>query len=337
MLRKRIRVAARWALPRLLALIGLALFLFLRIVDPTPVNLAREKVFDAYQRLSPRPLPAETERPVVVAAVDEESMIEYGAWPWSRTVFADLTDKLREMGAKTVVFDVMFSEPRTAAEDAELSEALRRITSAVGVGGLWRVIDGQQSGRSPFLNRVHILARGSTEAHVSKRYFPKLKTIIRNIPVIEEAVEGNGLTNIRPGRDGVIRSVQTVFWSGDRAYPSLSLEAYRLWLGSATSIVLTYSNGRIYGIGFRDQNGNSVSLKTDKFGAVRPYFTHRNQDRYISIKSILRDEIPTERVAGKIVIVGSDAIGIGDDAPSPPLFHRERCRISFASDRRNDP
>ena len=92
----------------LLALVGFALFLCGQIFDPPLVNLAREKIFDTYQRLSPRPLPADIERSVVIVAADEESLVEFGAWPWSRSLLAEITDGLREMGAKVVVYDVLF-------------------------------------------------------------------------------------------------------------------------------------------------------------------------------------------------------------------------------------
>ena len=102
------RFSGKRLLFRLLALVGFALFLCGQIFDPPLVNLAREKIFYTYQRLSPRPLPADIERSVVIVAADEESLVEFGAWPWSRSLLAEITDRLRELGAKVVVYDVFF-------------------------------------------------------------------------------------------------------------------------------------------------------------------------------------------------------------------------------------
>ena len=103
--------------------------------------------------------------------------------------------------------------------------------------------------------------------------------MLRNIPVIEDAVDGNGFLDVMHGHDGVIRTVQTVLWSEGRAYPSLALEPYRLWLGAERSIVRMRSEGMIESIGFRARNGESVQLPTGLHGEVRPYFTERAASR----------------------------------------------------------
>ncbi|AOY88203.1 histidine kinase [Marinobacter salinus] len=60
---------------------------------------------------------------VVVIAIDELSLDRLGRWPWRRNIHAELTSKLRDAGAKTIVFDILFSEP--SADDAELADAMR--------------------------------------------------------------------------------------------------------------------------------------------------------------------------------------------------------------------
>lgn len=57
--------------------------------------------------------------PVTVAAIDDASVQRFGRWPWSRGVFAELIDELYEAGAKSVVFDVVFSEPEYQSKELE--------------------------------------------------------------------------------------------------------------------------------------------------------------------------------------------------------------------------
>lgn len=64
--------------------------------------------------------------PAAIAAIDDKSLAELGAWPWPRQVSAELIDRLTAAGAKTIAFDVMFAEPRSAAGDRALVEATRR-------------------------------------------------------------------------------------------------------------------------------------------------------------------------------------------------------------------
>lgn len=53
-----------------------------------------------------RPPPSE----VVIVALDEKSISQFGRWPWPRTLMADLVRKLEALGPKAVVFDIAFTE-----------------------------------------------------------------------------------------------------------------------------------------------------------------------------------------------------------------------------------
>ena len=80
---------------------------------------------DSAQRILASPLPMDH---VLVIDVDEESMRrlepQYGAWPFSRDVYARATRFLAEHGARAIAFDILFSESR-AGDDA-FAKALDR-------------------------------------------------------------------------------------------------------------------------------------------------------------------------------------------------------------------
>src|SRR3954462_803642 len=63
-------------------------------------------VFDLYQTVKPR---AEAGAPIVVVDIDEASIKALGQWPWPRSDIARLIDRLRELGAASIAFDVVFS------------------------------------------------------------------------------------------------------------------------------------------------------------------------------------------------------------------------------------
>ncbi len=50
---------------------------------------------------------------VRIVGIDDASLQSIGAWPWDRSIFAKLTSSLYEHGAKAVVYDVLFLEPRS--------------------------------------------------------------------------------------------------------------------------------------------------------------------------------------------------------------------------------
>src|SRR4051794_27517648 len=79
-----------------------------RVQDPAPLKIARELLFDTYQRIKPREYqPA----PVRIVDIDEASLGAIGQWPWPRSELARLTDRLVSLGAAAVAFDMVFPEP----------------------------------------------------------------------------------------------------------------------------------------------------------------------------------------------------------------------------------
>ena len=63
--------------------------------------------------------------PVVLVGIDDRSIAELGRWPWSRKYFAEIVRRLHDAGAKVVAFDLLFTEPETAAE-RDVARVLRR-------------------------------------------------------------------------------------------------------------------------------------------------------------------------------------------------------------------
>jgi adenylate cyclase len=54
--------------------------------------------------------------PVVLVVIDDRSIADLGRWPWSRKHFAEIVRRLHAAGAKVIAFDLLFTEPETAAE-----------------------------------------------------------------------------------------------------------------------------------------------------------------------------------------------------------------------------
>jgi adenylate cyclase len=103
---------ARWArqfgIARAVCIALLLGLVPLRIADPRLLQEARLRTFDHFQVLRPR---EQTTRPIVIVDINEASLKQIGQWPWPRTILADLVDRLTEMGAVAIGFDVVFAEP----------------------------------------------------------------------------------------------------------------------------------------------------------------------------------------------------------------------------------
>jgi predicted signal transduction protein with EAL and GGDEF domain len=60
----------------------------------------------------------------VLVEIDAESLAHIGVWPWPRQIHAQILDRLMELGAAEVAFDIDFSTASSPAGDQALEEAL---------------------------------------------------------------------------------------------------------------------------------------------------------------------------------------------------------------------
>lgn len=110
-------------------IVGFALTLamvLLKGLDPYPLRLAELKFYD--WRFSVVRGPLKPTGRVFIGAIDEKSIDELGRWPWPRDVQADLLKALKDYGAVTIGYDVVFSEP----DDSGGLTALKEIQSKLG-------------------------------------------------------------------------------------------------------------------------------------------------------------------------------------------------------------
>ncbi len=125
--------AARFGLSLLLlALVGL--------LSAAPLVRDSElRVVDTFFRLAPPPAQRST---AIVVLIDDESLRQYGRWPWSRAVLAKLMSNIADGGAGVIGLDVLLSEPQSPEADAALQQALKTSGRAVIVGKVSALQDG---------------------------------------------------------------------------------------------------------------------------------------------------------------------------------------------------
>jgi len=87
------------------------------------------KVFDLFTALS---APKSSSVPIVILAIDGETFNKLGvAWPFPRSLHAELLDRLHADGAKAIGMDIVFSEPTSEAQDAALEQSIRNAAPVV--------------------------------------------------------------------------------------------------------------------------------------------------------------------------------------------------------------
>lgn len=114
----RTAIGDRWqfaAIPLLIAFVLMIAW----IGGLTPLDQALRSI--RFQ-IADRPPSGDT----VLVEIDAASLQGLGVWPWPRSIHAKLLDKLLELGAADVVFDIDFSAASFPEEDAALEAALER-------------------------------------------------------------------------------------------------------------------------------------------------------------------------------------------------------------------
>lgn len=114
-----------WRWLRLNALLlGLVLLMSLSF----PVSILSQKLNDYYFHLrGQQPVSAR----VALVLIDDASLAQYGRWPWSRHLLAQLVHAVREKHPAAVGIDILLSERESEAGDSELARAIHSAPKVV--------------------------------------------------------------------------------------------------------------------------------------------------------------------------------------------------------------
>ena len=326
---KRLRVLRRWfarkfGYARLLCLAILIAFVALRLADPGPIEELRARTFDTFQRIEPR---VKAARPVTIVDIDERSLAKLGQFPWPRTRIADLVTDLTGLGAVVIAFDIVFSEPDrlnpdVAAEtfrnldeetraklralpsnDQVLADAMKKSRVVLGESGLPSAVTDLDKSLP-----VTGLAMLGEEPQPFMLDFPGL---LRNVQVLEHAAAGRGLFTIKPERDGIVRRVPMIMLAQSATMPSLSFEMLRVATGTDTIFIKADKAG-IQSIGVK-----GFQIPTDRNGQLWVHFARNDPTIYVSALDVLEGRVAPEKIARKLVLIGTSAVGLNDIKTTP--------------------
>ena len=289
----------------LFGLMVIASLTLLRAADPYPVQVARETTFDLFQQLRPREAPADL--PIRIIDIDELSLAEQGQWPWPRSTMAEISNRLTELGAAAIVFDLLFSEPDRLSLSASTDHD-EAFAAALSAGPT--VLSLAQSGRA----EVTGLAPKSGVAMTGEdplSQVPQLGGAAQPLPVLADAARGLGVASLDREGAGVARRLPMLWRNGDAVLPSLSAEALRVALGVSTLVVI----GDSAGAGTVEQlRIGDFAVPTGPGGDIWLYYRHLPVDIYVSARDLLAENYLelSPQLAGHIVLVGTSASGLLD-------------------------
>lgn len=296
----------------------------------TPLNNLEEQVGALIWQVSDTtdsPLAAREER-VVIVAIDDKSLQEVGAWPWSRATLAELSDRLAEYGATSQIFDLVFPEQKDG--DQVLRQALIRNNALLGQIPL---LTPDQSAYQ--LGQLTGALTGSCPLSAPESY-----GYVANASSVVQSGNGADATrspNVPAGHispqvasDGSVRFQAPVVCHNGRLYPSLAVAALLTNLGldrlewkkpASDSDFLPAAlqrqlMGPAWEIGHPDYP--LLQIPVDRHGYMRiDYSMSPERFIYISAADVIAGRVSAEQLNNRWVLIGGTAFGLGDLVPSP--------------------
>ena len=237
-------------------LIGLVV---LRIQDPFFIETARLKGLDYYQRQQSKVKSSN----IVVVTIDEATLDRFGQWPMSRATLSEGLEKAFNSGAQLVVMPILFSEKDRLGGDNIFNSTLQK----------YPVITAQSASQK---GKGQPVPRGlATIGDGLGDWLYTYPAAIGPTKEIGQSSAGVGMLLTTPELDAVTRRLPLVIKVKGEVYPTIPLEALRLFGGEesyqakvdqggvqairvkGTPPILTDANGRVW-INFK-YSFNSVS------------------------------------------------------------------------------
>jgi serine/threonine-protein kinase len=288
---------------------------------------------------------------VAVIAIDDQSIANLGRWPWPRDLHARMSDLLSAANAKVIGNTVFFSEPQLDPGYAYIQKLIELVSQSAPVEGEpnpetekiaallaeaevalntdRKLAESyRQSGRIvlPMLFELGE-ARGRPDkplpdfvlsnklVQVAQGLGAALPAAQVQLPVevLGRQAMALGHLNSSPDVDGGVRTEALVVQYFDQYYPALSLmlAARSLNLGPADMKVRLGEEVRI----------GKLRIATDSATRMNTFFYKGSEGRPAfqvdSFYDVLNGKIPASKYAGKIVLIGATASGVGASQVTP--------------------
>lgn len=217
---------------------------------------------------------------IVIVAIDQASLAEYGRWPWPRRRHAELLDRLAAAGVRAVAFDVVLAEP--SRDDPAGDD---RLAAAIAANG--RVV-------LPIIVEQHGVGGQLLET------LP--------LPAFARAAAGLGHVDIDLDHDGIARSVYLEAGLGEPFWPHLAVVLLR--------VVRPRVRQTLPGLRNPDAAQGSPHTWVRDHQIWLPYAGPPGTFQRVSYVDVLRDDFPLASLRDKLVLVGITVPTV-DDLPIP--------------------
>jgi adenylate cyclase len=276
--------------------------------------------------------------------IDDGAVDRYGRWPLPREVLADAIDRLAADGARVIALDLLLTEASPGLDPA-LRRLLEQSRAALGTAEepLRALIDRRLAADDPDLDLAVAIARADRvvtpyafvyEGHEGNIHGtpPWITATAYPVYLVEPGAlpdppsGGTGLlvatsqlasVGISTGHvsllldlDGTLRFELPVVDHAGRYYPSLPVEAARLYLGVPRDQMLVRFNRGVEIGGVEVPTDGRMRHLVNYYGPAGTIETH-------TLADLLDGTLPKGLFSDRIVVLGANVTGAGDQFPTP--------------------
>jgi len=221
---------------------------------------------------------ADREERIVIVAIDDDTLRARGTWPLDRRQIAAALERVCAGGPAVVGLDLWYPEATTEASDSALEQAMRGCKRTVLATSL-----------VPSQNEVRWQ---------------------EPIPRLAQAAAGVGHVLADPDEDGIIRQVLLEKKAGTVRHWALALECFRQMVPSPRGLLESEEDLEWGDLKIPASRAAQRALIVNYAGSEGWFPT-------VSLEQILQGKVDPQVFAGKAVLVGTTARGVGDRKFTP--------------------
>lgn len=282
-----------------LAALQLGLLLLFQLQPGPLVRL--EHVLQDWLVRNMQPAMHQADPRIALIDIDDASLQQVGRWPWPRTHIAELLTQLQQYHPALIGIDILF--PDEAVTDDPLSEVLQadNITTSL----VWSQASLPSRGHFPTIANC----TGFCSA------LPDVTSWISNIPGLSASEQAHisPITDL----DGVVRRIYPLACNQSGCVETLALSLARQLFGIQPDYMLS-QRAHQWHLSSSDQL-LQLPLLADTSVLIPWYSRHSGAIPWISAAKVLQQDIPPDFLEGKILILGSSAVGLHDRISTPVI------------------
>ncbi len=278
------------------------------------------KTWDWRVNLMAKPSPATQKIRVILldqGSLDWARQENALSWPWPREVYGTIIRFCKRAGAKSLSFDVLFTEPSKygVADDRSLASEIQKFDNFVSAVFLSRKSGSEQKWPEAVpVPSLKIQGLDEWLAWTGHEAFPRA-----SFPVQEIAKAAGSLANVHlnPDFDSVYRRIALFEVFDGKILPSLALAGY---LGDSRDMPLKITEGRFLLGGMEipiDSEGRAILNFRGPSGTHKSYSAASIMQSELHLQNNEAPYVSPDEFRGAHVLFGFSAPGLYDLRPTP--------------------